>query len=64
MSNQFSKQCVPHRLSLVGRNTAALEDVKAKCVEAGAKDVIILSHDLAEEEECRLAVSRTVEHFK
>ena len=54
----------PLRLSLVGRNTAALEDVKAKCVEAGAKDVITLSHDLAEEEECSLAVSRTVEHFK
>ena len=52
------------RLSLVGRNLAALEDVKTKCVEAGSRDVITLSHDLTEEEECRLAVSRTVEHFK
>ena len=52
------------RLSLVGRNSAALEDVRRKCVEAGSDDVITLSHDLAEEEECRLAVSRTVEHFK
>ena len=52
------------RLSLVGRNSAALEDVRTQCVEAGAKEVITLSHDLAEEEECRLAVSRTVEHFK
>ena len=52
------------RLSLVGRNSAALEDVRRKCVEAGSDDVITLRHDLAEEEECRLAVSGTVEHFK
>ena len=53
-----------HRLSLVGRNCAALEDVKTKCEATGAKEVITLSHDLAEEEQCRLAVSRTEDHFK
>jgi len=51
------------RLALVARNKEKLDIVKDACVAAGAKEVIALSHDLAEERECELAVEETVAHF-
>ena len=51
------------RLSLVGRNTSALETVKTECVAAGAKDVLTLSCDLSEESKCQQAVASTVQHY-
>merc|ERR1719369_747846 len=51
------------RLSLVARNRSALEQVKKECLEAGAKDVIILVHDLSVEENCEMVVKSTVEYF-
>jgi len=55
--------CLGSKLALVARNKAALETVKEDCVAAGAKEVIILPHDLSEEKECELAVEETVRHF-
>ena len=52
------------RLSLVARNKEALEGVAATCLAAGAKEVLTLSYDLAEEKNCELAVEKTVEKFK
>jgi len=51
------------RLALVARSKEKLDTVKDACVAAGAKEVIALSHDLAEERECELAVEETVAHF-
>ena len=52
------------RLALVARNTEALEEVKKNCLTAGAREVITLSYDLAEENNCELAVGETVQKFK
>ena len=42
----------------------ALEEVKKSCLTAGAREVITLSYDLAEENNCELAVAETVRKFK
>ena len=52
------------RLALVARNKEALEEVKVDCLAAGAREVISLSYDLAEEKNCELAVEETVQKFK
>lgn len=52
------------RLSLVARSKEALEKVKIQCLAAGAREVMTLSYDLAEENNCELAVSETVQQFK
>ena len=51
------------RLSLVARNKAALERVREECLTAGAKEVLVLSHDVGAEEQCQSLVDKTVEHF-
>jgi len=51
------------RLALVARNKEALEEVKNDCLAAGAREVITLSYDLAEEKNCELAVEETVQKF-
>ncbi len=51
------------KLALVGRKAAALEDVKAKCIEKGSPEVFLLVKDLESEESCRKSVTETVEHF-
>jgi len=52
------------RLSLVARNQGLLEEVKGRCLAAGAREVIILAYDLAEETNCQKAVQETVDQFK
>ena len=58
--------CMPavFRLALVGRNTEALARVRAECEGAGAAEVVVMARDLAEEEQCRAAVTQTIEHYK
>ena len=51
-------------LALVARNKEALEEVKKTCLAAGAREVVTLSHDLAVENNCELAVEETVQKFK
>ena len=38
--------------------------MKKSCLAAGAREVITLSYDLAEENNCELAVAETVRTFK
>ena len=38
--------------------------MKKSCLTAGAREVITLSYDLAEENNCELAVAETVRTFK
>ena len=52
------------RLALVGRNSDALTKMETECRAAGAEDVLILCHDLAEEEQCNMVVSKTIQHYK
>ena len=52
------------RLALVARNKEALEEVKKNCLAAGAKEVVTLPYDLAEEKNCEQAVEDTVRKFK
>ena len=52
------------RLSLVARNTEKLEDIAAKCRNAGSPDVLIGSHDLSSFEACDTALKETIDHFK
>ena len=42
----------------------ALEQVKKDCLAAGAREVITLSYDLAEENNCEMAVEETVKKFR
>merc|ERR1712215_153103 len=51
------------RLSLVGRNVSALENVREECRKAGAIQVMVMSKDLGIEEECIQAVQETVDHY-
>jgi len=51
------------RLSLVARNKAALDRVREECLTAGAKEVLVLPHDVGAEEQCQSLVDKTVEHF-
>ena len=51
------------KLALVARNKEKLDKVREDCVTAGAREVIILPHDLAEEKECELAVEEAVKYF-
>merc|ERR1712008_498020 len=52
------------RLSLVGRNQEALNNVAEECREKGAIEVLVLVKDLMAAEACRDVVSSTVAHFK
>jgi NAD(P)-dependent dehydrogenase (short-subunit alcohol dehydrogenase family) len=51
------------RLSLVGRNEAALKEVADVCREKGSPDVVILVKDLSVAQNCTEAVDETVAHF-
>jgi len=51
------------RLSLVARNKEKLEEVAAKCREAGASEVFVSPQDLSIEAQCVSAVAETVKHF-
>merc|ERR1712215_226931 len=51
------------RLSLVGRNVSALENVRDECRKAGVMEVIVTGRDLGIEEECIQAVQETVDHY-
>ena len=52
------------RLSLVGRNQEALNNVAEKCREKGAIEVLVLVKDLMAADACRDVVSSTVAHFE
>jgi len=51
------------RLSLVARNKTNLDQVAAKCREAGSPDVFVTAKDLSTQEDCDAAMAETVEHF-
>jgi len=52
------------RLSLVGRNQEALNNVAEECREKGAIEVLVLVKDLMSADACRDVVSSTVAHFE
>ena len=52
------------RLSLVGRNQEALNNVAEECREKGAIEVLVLVKDLMAADACRDVVSSTVAHFE
>ena len=68
-SSGIGSACAAHfarlgcSLSLVARNRATLETVRVECLAAGAREVLVVSRDLAVESECELAVAETAEKF-
>ena len=47
----------------MARNKAGLEKVREECVGEGAEDVLVLPHDVGNEEECTLVIEETAAHF-
>ena len=47
----------------MARNKAGLEKVREECVGEGAGDVLVLPHDVGNEEECTLVIEETAAHF-
>lgn len=57
-----------YKLAICGRNTVALAETAAHCLEANDKlstdDVLQLVGDMAVEKDCELAVKKTIDQFK
>lgn len=50
-------------MSLVSRNATKLSDVSSKCTAAGSEKTVLVSADLAKEEDCVMAVEETIKQL-